>query len=125
MNPPQKESQPPDFDEEFTQAITKWREQHKLREDEPVLLLVELFRVHQHHWDALRRRELPSFEQFRTDITSLSAAAKTFQQNVSTLIEALKRMPGVPKEDKISIPAAVFAVTAAMLGGYLIGKGWR
>ena len=116
---------PPDFDEEFNQAITQWREQHKLPEGDAVLLLVELFRVHQHHWDALRRRELPSFEQFRTDITSLADAAKTFQLQVSTLVETLKKQSPVQRDEKISVTAAVFAVVAAMLGGYLIGKGWR
>jgi hypothetical protein len=51
---------PPDYDEEFTQAVEKFREQHKLPADDAVLLLVELFRIHQHHWDDLRRREMPS-----------------------------------------------------------------
>ena len=36
----------PDFDEDFEQAVTRWRERHKLREDDAVLLLVELFRIH-------------------------------------------------------------------------------
>src|ERR1022692_1874677 len=38
--------------EEFTQAVEKFREQHKLPADDAVLLLVELFRIHQHHLDA-------------------------------------------------------------------------
>ena len=32
---------PPDYDEEFTQAVEKFREQHKLPADDAVLLLVE------------------------------------------------------------------------------------
>ena len=36
---------PPDYDEEFTQAVDKFREQHKLPADDAVLLLVELFRI--------------------------------------------------------------------------------
>ena len=67
MSAPNKEK-PPDFDEEFTQAVAHWREQHKLREDDATLLLIELFRIHQKHWDALRSREMPSFNQFRSDI---------------------------------------------------------
>ena len=50
-----------DFDEDFEQAVARWRQRHKLREDDAVLLLVELFRIHQRHWDELRRREIPSF----------------------------------------------------------------
>jgi hypothetical protein len=114
---------PPDYDEEFTQAVEKFREQHKLPADDAVLLLVELFRIHQHHWDDLRRREMPSFEQFRTDIGSLSGAAKTFQQQVSTLIDALKKQPPGQPEEKISMPAAIFAVIAALLGGHLSEDG--
>ena len=106
------------------QAVEKFREQHKLPPDDAVLLLVELFRIHQHHWDDLRRREMPSFEQFRTDIGTLSGVAKTFQQQVSSLIDALKKQPPGQPEEKISMPAAIFAVIAALLGGYLIGRGW-
>src|SRR5437764_8112795 len=61
-----------DFDEEFMQSIVAWRERHRLREDEAVLLLVELFRIHQRHWDEIRQRELPSFEQYRADIAKLA-----------------------------------------------------
>ena len=52
-------TQPPDFDEEFTKAVAEWRDKHRLREDDAVILLVELFRIHQQHWDELRRREIP------------------------------------------------------------------
>src|SRR5213594_1073792 len=79
-----------DFDEEFMQSIVAWRERHRLREDEAVLLLVELFRIHQRHWDEIRLRELPSFEQFRADIAKLTEAARTFQQQTAALIEVLR-----------------------------------
>ena len=86
-------TQPPDFDEEFTKAVAEWRDKHRLREDDAVILLVELFRIHQQHWDALRRREIPSFEQFRADITKLFGAAQTFQQQSSALLELLRSQP--------------------------------
>jgi len=122
MSTPNKDK--PDFDEEFDQTVTQWREQHKLREDDAVLLLVELFRIHQHHWDQLRRREMPYFEQFRSDIGLLTAAAKTFQQQVSTLIESLKKLPAAAPSENVTLVAAIFAVIAALLGGYLIGRAW-
>ena len=56
-------TQPPDFDEEFTKAVAEWRDKHRLREDDAVTLLVELFRIHQQHWDELRRREIPAFSR--------------------------------------------------------------
>ena len=46
---PTPNSEQRDFDEEFEQAIAEWREHHRLREDDAVLLMAELFRIHQRH----------------------------------------------------------------------------
>jgi hypothetical protein len=120
-NPPQS---PADFDEEFDQAVNRFRDQHQLSENDAVLLLVELFRIHQQHWDALRRREMPSFEPFRTDISALLGSTKTFQKQISPLIEAIKQQSPVKPEEKVTLPTAIFATIAALLGGYLIGRVW-
>ena len=114
----------PDFDEEFAKAVAEWRDQHRLREDDAVLLLVELFRIHQRHWDEIRRREIPSFEQFRTDITKLVGAAQTFQQESAALLELLRSQPPAHLAARITRAAAIFAALAALLAGYLIGKVW-
>ncbi len=116
---------PPDFDEEFTKAVAEWRDEHRLREDDAVILLVELFRIHQRHWDELRRREIPSFEQFRADITKLVGAAQTFQQQASALLELLRSQPPAHRAARITRAAAVFAALAALLAGYLIGRAWK
>src|SRR5580765_3988510 len=89
-----------DFDEEFMQSIVAWRERHRLREDDAVMLLVELFRIHQRHWDEIRRREIPSFELFRADIAKLAEAARTFQGQSAALLETLRTRTtahGVPR----------------------------
>jgi hypothetical protein len=112
----------PDFDEDFTKAVAEWRDQHRLREDDAVVLLVELFRIHQQHWDELRRREIPSFEQFRADIAKLVGAAQTFQQQTAALLELLRSQPPAHRAERITRAAAVFATLAALLAGYLIGK---
>ena len=117
-------TQPPDFDEEFTKAVTEWRRKHRLKEDEAVFLLVELFRIHQRHWDELRRREIPSFEQFRADIGKLVGAAQTFQQQSAALLEVLRSQPPAHRAARITRAAATFATLAALLAGYLIGKVW-
>jgi hypothetical protein len=114
----------PDFDEDFTKAVAQWRDQHRLREDDAVMLLVELFRIHQQHWDELRRREIPSFEQFRADIAKLVGAAQTFQQQTGALLELLRSQPPAHRAERITRAAAVFATLAAMLAGYLIGRAW-
>jgi len=122
MSTPEKDKKPSDYDEEFTQAVARFREQHKLSEDDAVFLLVELFRIHQQHWDNLRRREMPSFEQFRTDIGALTEAAATFRQLGSNLIDTFKKQASTQNRDGVNLAAAIFAVLAALIGGYLIGK---
>jgi hypothetical protein len=123
MNPPPKEK-PPDFDEEFVQAVSQWREKHKLREDDATLLLVDLFRLHQKHWDAIRSREMPSFNQYRSDIAELTQAARTFQQKAAALIKLLKNQPPVHGMVTVTRTAAIFAALACLLAGYLIRVVW-
>ena len=114
----------PDFDEEFNQAVADWRNAHRLREDDAVVLLVELFRIHQRHWDELRRREIPSFEQFRVDIAKLADVTRTFHGQSTALLEVLRSQPPAHRAARITRAAAVLATIAAFLAGYLIGKVW-
>ena len=113
----------PNFDDEFERAVADWRERHHLREDDAVLLLVDLFRIHQRHWDEIRRRELPSFEQFRGDITRLAEASRSFQQRAIALAEQLKSQPGGPTA-MVTRTAAWLAALAGGLAGYLLGRAW-
>jgi len=113
----------PDFDQEFDAAIAQWRDKHRLREDDAVMLLVELFRIHQRHWDELRRREIPSFEQFRADIGKLAEAAQTFRGQSVALLEVL-RSRSIDRGARITRTAAMFATLAGLLAGYLIGRVW-
>ena len=113
---------PPNFDEEFLEAIKQWRERNKVSSDDVVLLLLELFRIHQNHWDAMRRRQMPSLDLFRTDIGLMGAAVKSFKEQSTALIEALKNAPAITQSKTIALDTAIFAVLAAMFAGYLIGK---
>jgi len=122
MPPPQ--TKPPDFDEEFSAAIAEWRNKHRLREDDAVMLLIELFRIHQRHWDELRRRELPSFGELRTDIAKLTEAARTIQGQTTALLEVLQNQPPALRTARITRTAAIFAALASLLAGYLIGRVW-
>ena len=99
----------PNFDEEFDEAVAEWRDKHRLREDDAVMLLVELFRIHQRHWDEIRRREIPSFELFRADIAKLSEAARTFQGQSATLLETLRTRTTAHGVPRITRAAAFFA----------------
>ena len=117
-------TQPPDFDEEFAKAVAEWRDKHRLREDDAVTLLVELFRIHQQHWDQIRRREIPAFGEFRADIGKLAEAARTFQIQSAALLEAIRDHPAGVRSVRITRAAAIFAALACLLGGYLIGRAW-
>ncbi len=114
----------PDFDEEFSEAIAEWRAKHRLREDDAVMLLVELFRIHQRHWDEVRRREIPSFDQFRADIGKLADTARTFQGQATALLELLRSQSVNHRGARVTRAAAGFATIAGFLAGYLIGKAW-
>ncbi len=121
---PTPQTKQPDFDEEFNVAVAEWRDKHRLREDDAVMLLVELLRIHQRHWDELRRREIPSFGEFRMDITKLTEAARTFQGQTSALLELLQNQPPAFHAARITRTAAIFAALASLLAGYLIGRVW-
>ena len=109
MNPPDQVA-PPDFDEDFLQALAKWREQHKIKDDDTVLLLMELFRIHQSHWDEIRHRHMPSLEEFNEDIAALAEAAKILKERAEKDVRS------------VELSTAMISAFAAILAGYLIGK---
>jgi hypothetical protein len=109
MSAPDKPA-PPDFDEDFLQAIAKWREQHKIKDDDTILLLLNLFRIHQTHWDEIRHRQMPSLDEFRADMVVLTEATKVLKGKAVKQVRA------------VDLPTAIFAALAALLAGFLIGK---
>jgi len=111
---------PPDFDEDFLLAIKNWREKYKIQEGDTTLLLLELFRIHQDHWDELRRRQMPSLDHFRQDIASTVEAAKSLKEQTARVLKALNIHPAAVKT--IPLATAIFAALAAMLAGIFIGK---
>jgi hypothetical protein len=111
----------PDFDEEFLQTLNQWRAKNKIRDDDAVYLLVELFRIHQKHWDELRRRQMPSLDQFRNDVVTVAETAKSFNEKLEELIGVLAVHPGAAAIKTISLSAAIYSAVAALFGGLLIG----
>jgi hypothetical protein len=103
-------SAPPDFDEDFLRAIARWKEQFKIKDDDPIILLLELFRVHQAHWDEIRDRQMPSLNEFKADITALTEAAAILRRRAEREIRV------------VELPAAIIAVAVAAIAGFLIAK---
>ncbi len=101
---------PPDFDEDFLQAIAKWKGQHKVRDDDTIWLLMDLFRIHQNHWDEIRHRQMPSLDEFEKDIVALTEATKILKERATKEIRA------------VELPIAICAVIAAAIAGFLIAK---
>jgi len=120
MSAPPKETKP-NFDEEFLQTLGQWKEKNKIRDDDAVFLLVELFRIHQNHWDALRQRQMPSLDQFRSDITAVTESAKSFREKLEELIEVLAAQPAIVPVKTLPLSEAKYAAATALLGGLLIG----
>ncbi len=101
---------PSDFDEDFLQAIAKWKEQFKIKDDDPILLLLDLFRIHQSHWDEIRHRQMPSLKEFRADIATLTELAEILKERAAREIRS------------VELPTAICAAFSAAIAGFLIGK---
>jgi hypothetical protein len=105
-----EQTTPPDFDEDLLQAVAKWKEQHKVRDDDTVWLLLDLFRIHQIHWDEIRDRQMPSLEEFQKDIAALAEAAKLLKERATKEIRT------------VDLATAICAAFSAALAGFLLGK---
>jgi hypothetical protein len=104
------QTMPPDFDEDFSQALDRWKEQHKIKDDDTILVLMDLFRIHQSHWDEIRHRQMPSLDEFKADIAALSETTKILKERAAKEIRA------------VELTTAIIAVITAALAGFLIGK---
>jgi hypothetical protein len=116
---PELENRPPD---DFAVVIERWRRQRGLREDEPLLLCLDLFRIHQDHWDAIRRQELPSFTEFRDSLAQLDRQTQAVVRLVNTLIEELRRHPKSARFIEPSLGGLVLTALFATAVGIFMGK---
>ena len=111
----------PDFDEELLQEAQKWREKFKIQDDDVILPLLDLFRIHQNHWDELRRRQMPSLDQFRAEAAAVTECVGTLGDKLDKLINLLAAHPATVAVRTIPLPEALYATSAALLAGLLIG----
>jgi hypothetical protein len=111
----------PDFDEELLQEAQKWREKFKIQDDDVILPLLDLFRIHQNHWDELRRRQMPSLDQFRGEAAAVTECVGKFADKLDKLISLLATHPAAAAKKTIPLSEALYAASAALLAGLLIG----
>lgn len=110
---------------ELKSAIETWRQQHRLREDDAVLLLVQLLKIHQDHWEALRKKDFPSFEPVRVDIGTLLDVSRALQKQAQSLSVKLGKASRGKDVGTVTRTAAWLAALAGVLGGFLIGKVYQ
>ena len=101
---------PPDFDEDFLQAKAKWKELHRIKDDDTILVLMDLFQIHQNHWDEIRDRQMPSLSEFKADIGALAETAKILKERAAKEIRV------------VDLTTAIIAALTAALAGFLLGK---
>jgi hypothetical protein len=121
MPPPSK---PTEFkpEEDFAKLIAEWRKKHQLREDDPLLLCLELFQLHQTHWDAIRRQELPSFADFGESLKKLHQDAAAIQRQAGVLTEELRHYKSSTRLVAPSVTGLILTAISAAFAGWLAGK---
>ena len=63
------------FQKEFEEALAEWRKRHHVRDDDVLLVCLDLFRIHQAHWDAICRRDFPAIQEFNDIVSKLEKTA--------------------------------------------------
>ena len=112
----------PDFQKEFEQALISWRKHHRIRDDDAVLFCVELFRIHQEHWDAIRKRDFPSLEEFIKTTAQIAATARQIQELSAPLLEELRQHETGQEFAPPPITVILLTFALALGTGLLIGK---
>jgi hypothetical protein len=110
---------------DFTKLIEDWRKKHQLRADEPLLLCLELFRIHQEHWDDLRRKDLPAFSEFSDSLLKFQQEAAAVQRDAIALTEELRKQPKsgrfiTPTLGGLLLTALFSVVTGIFIGKYIL-----
>lgn len=114
-------AQPESPPDPFGAEITKWRQKYKLRDDDPILLTLELFQIHQNKWDFIRRQEMPATQEFRDAIKVLHQQALDFSRQVADLAAELGKWKNQAEPPRPAVEMAIAAVTG-LLVGILIGR---
>ena len=115
----------PDFQKEFEQTLAAWKQRHHVRDEDVVLFCVELFRIHQQHWDAIRKRDFPSLEDFTGTAAQIGATAKQSQELCTPLLDELRQHEvgqefAPPPVTVILLTFALALATGLMLGKFLL-----
>lgn len=110
------------FQKEFEEAIAEWRKRHHVRDDDVLLVCLDLFRIHQAHWDAIRRRDFPAIQEFNDIVLKLEKTAFQTQKQTTSLLKALYRHKKGQHFLPPTITAILLILALAFACGLLIGR---
>ena len=91
--------------------VEAWRRQNNVREDDPVFLLLDLFRIHLNHWDDHRQQATRG--QSEPEVANASPQ------------ELGKPKPGSKAQPWVQRMAAVAGIGLAAVGGFMLGRGFQ
>jgi hypothetical protein len=112
----------PNFQKKFEEAIAEWRKRYGVRDGDVLLMCMDLFRIHQEHWDAIRRRDFPSLQEFNSIALRLEKAAIQTQKQTEALLKVLQRTRKGQEFLPPTITAVVLILALAFACGLLTGK---
>ena len=110
---------------EFQNAVLRWREKHQLQESDPMFHLLELFQIHQRHWDSLRKSGQPSAMDYEEALERLAENIALLDQSSETLLRELRshaenRRVIQPAIVGLLLTAFFSTVTGIFIGRFLL-----
>ena len=109
---------PGDYETEFEEAIEQWRGRYNVQEDDAIMLLLQLFRIHQDHWDGIRQRDTMGTLKFREMVSDQAENMRRFQESVKTVTYHLRE-----REEKTKCQAVIDGIGTATGLFFLIVLG--
>ncbi len=113
-----------DYREDFNRAVEEWRAKNGVDEKDVVVLLLDLFRIHQEHWDAIRHQEMPAFAEYRESISRLGESTKEIRSLAEGLIQELRAYKSYKQAIwTVCLPVGSMVVLSVIFGVF-IGRFW-
>jgi hypothetical protein len=82
-------------DDPLTQAVQDWRTKHQVREDDPVLVMLDLVQIYLRFAPRVTLEEpirVPSFDEFRQTIELMDDRSHTFVNQSQDLLTAVRSL---------------------------------
>jgi hypothetical protein len=108
------------------QAVLAWRTKHQVREDDPILAVLDLVRVYLAHAPLPARDEPelpPTYAEFRETVELLDRRANAFgKQSLDLIVELRKVADRRAGKRELSLTALLLIVALAVVAGFYLGR---